>query len=474
MIKNQLLTEMDQQIGAGNTRTAIVCEDKTYSYELLYMNIEKRKMQLQEAGLREKNRVIVKVKNQIDFIEVLLAIWRLGAIPIPMSAVAEPREIENAIHEGRAHFIVSEELEQEFYKDAASVGEHLSLYQTKCSEKSEDELCDAMIYFYTTGTTGNPKCVEFSSEAFYYNIADLAESIHLTDKDTMYTPIAPYLTAALTTVILPILLVGGTLVLSSKQLPRAIFRTIKEQRVTVFFAVPYVYTLLVESHISLEEWEKTTLRLCLSSSAHLPKSTIQEFYEQTKKYIRAIYCSSEAGVITYNDSDKVEEILNSVGRCMKNVNISLLGESGQSEGEIFVQSNHLSSGYFGKEELQKEVYCADGVKTGDIARINENGYIFLLGRESSTINVAGHLVHPEEVEDVLLEMEHIKEAFVYGSENATTGEFVAAKIVTDGKKYDIEDIISFCKMRLSNYKIPRSIVHVESIDKGNYGKKRRK
>ena len=475
MKDNPLLSKIIANIEQGKDKAAIIYHDMTYSYHDLHGRINELQIRLEQLKVKRKSRVVIKIENSLEFIVILLALWQLDCIPVPLSSKTGFQEFINAVKESKANGIITKESCMEFEEEKVLLSDGLFYYNI--GSEDEDITEEAAIFFYTTGTTGDPKCVMFNQEAFYYNIADLAQAIQLSNNDIVYTPLSPDLTASLTTAVLPSLYIGATLVLSPKQLPRSIFNYIKTYRVTIFFAVPYIYELLVESNWDKGSWEKSSLRLCLSSSAYLSKTLITKYYELTGRYIRSIYCSSEAGVISYNGSEDENTILESVGTCIGDTEVYLLfknmAEHEENSGELYVKGNHIAMGYFGRLDLQKKVFTDEGVKTGDIGFIKKDGSIRLLGRVSCTINVGGHLVYPNEVEAVILEIEGIVDALVYGIKDTTIGELVAAKVVADSKKCTTKQIMSHCMSRLSSYKIPRLIEFVENLEKGNYGKKKR-
>ena len=276
------------------------------------------------------------------------------------------------------------------------------------------------------------------------------------------------LTAVLTTVVLPALYAGAKLILSEKMLPRTIINTIVEQGVTIFFAVPYIYKLLLS--VDLEKYlKKNKIRFCLSSSAVLEQNTIYSFFEKTGIVINSIYCSSEAGIIAFNDSKNIEIAMKYIGRPIGNTKVIVKSDA-TGLGEIIVKGNHVAVGYFNNRDIEKKVFIKEGVKTGDIGKMDSNGYISLVGRLSNTINIAGSLAYPEEIEKTILEIPEVEDVVVYGVKDELLGEIIAADIVVTAIEFDSNVIAQYCRKKLSNYKIPRQINFVDKIPKGHSGK----
>lgn len=152
----------------------------------------------------------------------------------------------------------------------------------------------------------------FSHEAMYRNIADLAQSLNLAPSDVCYTPVSHLITSALTTIYLPGLISGATVVIKKTFLPGAMKNVINRYRVTVLFSVPFVYAKLLESPaIDQIEWDH--VRLCLTSSSYMAPQHFVGLYEKSGKVLHSIYCSSECGVISYQASDDLTKAQSSVG-----------------------------------------------------------------------------------------------------------------------------------------------------------------
>lgn len=218
------------------------------------------------------------------------------------------------------------------------------------------------------------------------------------------------------------------------------------------------------------------VRICLTSSSFITLHQLQTFKQTTGRCIQSIYCSSEAGAISFNGCDKDEIINSTVGRSFQETTITILnGDDKEAKvdevGEICVQGNHLSCGYYRKEELWNTILTQYGVRTGDLGSVDENGFIKILGRVQDTINVGGYLVVPTEVEAVIMELDYVKDVVVYGSTDQFSGQSVSVKIVVDRDDVTSNQILEYCSDKLSNYKLPRKIEFVKELETSRYGKK---
>ena len=465
---------------------AIDYKNQEITYGMLKADLIKFVHEIENLGYQKKGKALVAISDPITYVKVLYSLWTLDYIVIPFQGKVCTREIEEAIKASDCDFIV----ENYGFHDDVRIDEtdvatsKVSIGVTYHKLKSNNDFKDnndTAIYFYTSGTTGLPKCVAFSADALWKNVFDLVEEWELSNTDVLFTPLSPLLTATLTTAVLPILMVGGKLVLTNTALPGNIIKTIRDKNVTVFFAVPYIYDLVngSVSNKSRDDWQN--VRICATSSARLNEKTYQKFYSETGKIMHSIYCSSEAGAITYNDSKSFEGGFPSVGRCFSGVEIRILSKDGAllkagECGEIYVKGSHISSGYHNRPELEKEVFKDGLVKTSDIGYLDDNGYLYITGRDSATINVSGHLVNPEEIEKLLIENPKIKDCVVYGNKSEGIGEEVAVKIVMENasETFSVDDVFKILDGKISSYKIPRKVKVVDELEYGRYGKKIRR
>ncbi|MEK4879025.1 MULTISPECIES: class I adenylate-forming enzyme family protein [Paenibacillus] len=461
--------------------TAIDYEGSTITYEELRQELEHSSEKLDLAGIRPGHRVALAVADKSAFIMLWLACWHTGAVPIPFEPVKNLPELERMHSSSHCQYLICDPIDSEGSSQLELVLRvPIFIFRTATlflqADKHSDE--DIALNFYTSGTTGPPKCVQFSHRAIYNNVMAICRGLEITANDKLLTPISPWLPATLTTVVLPALCAGATLIMSKGTMPARICEQINRKEVTILFAVPYMYTLLNESVVSSSSvaWDK--VRLCISCSAHLDAATFKDFYKLSGKSIRSLFCSSEGGAIAYNPSNEQELIRDSVGQPHLGVSIRLLDPEGHEvahgeEGEIWVSGAHISCGYYGQPELQAEVFQQGWVRTGDLGRLDEAGYLYLSGRLSDNINVGGHLVNPAEIEQVLLLHNGIKEALVYGVSDKYYGSKLIAEIVPLDAQVSADDIIRFCSARLAAYKVPRVIKWTDNIPKGRYGKKLR-
>ncbi len=462
-------------------RIALKLGDAQLTYKQLAKRVDSWSMELTALGLGPQERVLIAASEPLDFIAVWFALWRIGCIPIPLEASTAPAELARAAAESRAHRLftsIPANLEViEPVNKGATTTQPAWIHAQMNPHPAEATSSNTALFFYTSGTTGTPKCVIFDHTAMAANVISLAETINLSEIDVMLTPASPMLPATIATVVLPALCVGATLALPAQPIPGQVLRKIVSTGTTIFFGVPYLYELLAATMALRESSFWGDVRLCLSSSAFLDGHLFDKFYNLTHLPIRSVYCSSEAGACTFNNADDLMLIRDSVGRALRGVDLQIMHSSGRilssgSMGQVVVRGSNVASGYFCRPELQEEVFDEGWVKTGDLGVTDDGGYLRLIGRLSQTINVSGYLVNPREVEQVLLSHPAVAEAFVYGVKDPIMGEIIAAKVVlVKGMTLSSNDeLLSICANTLIHYKVPRYVTVVGKLPKSRYGK----
>lgn len=477
-MSKKLYDIFENVVASSPEKAAFYFANRSITYQVLQNSILECERELIRIGIEEGTKVLLQMEEPEVFACMIFSIWKLHGIYIPIEKKVTVEELNRAKEESNCDFYITVSGTSDNFKNMDGDFAFVQ-YEKIVHEKSVPCEEGTALMFYTSGTTGLPKCVTFSHDAMTNNIITVAEKMNLSTEDIFYTPLVLTLPATITTVLLPALCSGTSLFISNTQLPRVILKNISTNSITVFFAVPYMFELMIQT-MNREEYNFfANVKVCVSSSSFMKPYIFEQFYEKTGLFIHSIYCSSEAGAITYNDAKDLETIKNSVGQSLPGVQTRIyMREDVAKEneiGEIVISGANMSSGYFSRPELQKKVFLKSGVKTGDLACKDKKGFLTLHGRISDVINVAGYLVNPKEVEDLILTMDGISDVVVYGVSKDIVGEYIAAKIILeDRQQIKEQDIIKYCSQHMSNYKVPREVEFVESIQTGRYGKKVRK
>jgi len=331
---------------------------------------------------------------------------------------------------------------------------------------------DEAIYLYSTGSTGKPKRVART----HFNLTALADNhtqtVDWTEEDRILFVVPLSHTYAFGNFISAVK-VGASLYTLSEFNRNKVIDLIEKESITVFPAVPFMLSVLAETFLPKPR-DFSSLRLVISAGAPLPKEAFYKFHEKFGIYPRQLYGSTETGVISINLSDDIVGKLDSVGRPVKNVEVVIFREDGSRAdtgevGEIAVKSPSMTTGYYGLPDETEKAFRGGYYFTGDFGKIDEEGYIYIVGRKKLFINISGNKVDPREVENLLLQHPKVKEAVVLGVKDKEGNELVKAVIVPKDKT-EAREFYEFCKGRISDFKIPRIIEFRDEIPKSPTGK----
>ena len=332
---------------------------------------------------------------------------------------------------------------------------------------------------YTGGTTGVAKGAILTHGNLISNVLQAyvwIAPLSLSEQDIVVTALPLYHIFSLTANCLTFLKVGAKNVLITN--PRDTNRfidDIKNIQFTAFTGVNTLYNLLL-NHPRFKEIDFSKLKLALSGGMALQKSVSLRWTEMTKSRVLEAYGLTETSPAVTINPMYLEGYNGSIGLPLPSTDISIRDDSGKevavgSSGELCVKGPQVMPGYWNRPDETKLVFTKDGyLKTGDIARMDEEGYIYLVDRKKDMIVVSGFNVYPNEVEQVIGMHPGVLEVGIVGVADQESGERVKACIVKKNPDLTTEDIIAHCREHLAAYKIPKIIEFFDELPKTNVGK----
>jgi long-chain acyl-CoA synthetase len=468
-------------------RIAVKLDDLRLSYAELDEASARVAGLLRTKGMRPGDRVGVMLPNVPYFAVVYYGILRAGGVVVPMNVLLKEREVAYYLGDSEARILFA----WHEFADAAHPGsddanadcllvepgdfESLIARSERSPESVERGGHETAVILYTSGTTGTPKGAELTHDNLGRNVEIAIGLFGLGDDAVTLGALPLFHSFGQTCGLNATIRVGGCLTLVPRFDGGRALEVIERDRVTVFEGVPTMYGALL-NHPERERFDVSTLRLCVSGGAAMPVEVMRSFEDAFGCTILEGYGLSETSPIaSFNHPDR-ERKPGSIGTPVEGVRMKVVGEDGGElalgdVGEIVIQGHNVMKGYWGRADATAEAIRSGWFHTGDLARLDEDGYFFIVDRKKDMVIRGGYNVYPREIEEVLYEHEAVREAAVIGVPHPELGEEVAAAVVlVPGATVDEAEILDFVKAQVAAYKYPRLVWFVDELPKGSTGK----
>ena len=437
--------------------------------------------QLLRTGLEiaKGDRVGILAENGVAFLDAFFAAGRLGFILIPLNTRCTASELAQVARDCGMKALLHSERYAAAAAELCSVAPiALRLQLDDRAYAGGEEICartsckpeDLYLLLYTSGTTGTPKGVMIPHRMVAWNAYNPAASWQLsaTDVSSICTPL--YHAGAC--VSMPALfLLGGRIVLHDGFDASAVLRAIECERCTFFFGVPTIFEMLTRA----PDWpaaDLSSLRWCISGGAPLP-APLAELYRQRGLIMKQGYGLTEAGVNCFAMSaGESERKKGSIGKPMLFTQAKLAPVPGVADGvgELCLRGPHVASGYWNRPEATAQTFDTEGwLHTGDLARVDDEGFYWIAGRLKEMLISGGVNIYPAEIETALLDHPAVAAAAVVGVPDAQWGEVPAAFLVARAP-VTAEEVTVFLGQRLARYKLPRRIEFLAELPRTSSGK----
>ena len=484
-----LSSVLAQAAAEHGDRPAVRLDDLVLSYSQLRDAAGRAAALLSSVGVVPGDRVGVMLPNVPAFPIVFYGALAAGAIVVPMNPLLKSREVEHYVRDSGANVLfVWHEAAAEAAKGAAGTGTQIlevdepdlhSLLAgfapapSKADQAADDD--DAVI-LYTSGTTGTPKGAELTHANLTRN-AELAAATMLTASpgDVMMGCLPLFHVFGLTCGLNATIVSGGTLTLLPRFDAGKALEIIGRDQVTVFEGVPTMYAAMLH-HPGPAAADTSSLRTCVSGGASMPLEIMRGFEQTFGCMILEAYGLSETSpVASFNHPDR-ERKPGSIGTPLEGVEMRVVDGEGASPpagevGEIAIRGHNIMKGYWGKPEATAEAIPDGWFRTGDLAKVDSDGYFFIVGRQKDLIIRGGYNVYPREVEEALHEHQAVAEVAVIGIPHAELGEEIGAAVqLKPGATVTSEELRAFARERVAAYKYPRLVWLVRELPIGATGK----
>ena len=477
-------------------KEALVEGTERLTYKELNRRVNRLCRALQQMGLDKGDRIGILSTNRVEFVQALLAAAKLGLIVVPLNWRLTPSELAfNVTDSGTDTLLMDSGLadlaeglvSRVSLKRVVAFGENpvpgTDRYDELLASQSEDEpeigsppdLNSPHIIMYTAGTTGKPKGAVLTQGASFWNALNLNLSMDFTsaDRDLLVLPLFHIGGIGLFT--LPMLYVGGTVVLQRTFDAAHTLELLRKENISLFFGVPAVFLLLIQHpDFSAEAFEN--VRLVMSGGAPLPVDLVRRYHEKGIVLRQGFGMSEAAPSIATLSKESALEKAGSIGRAVFHLEARVVDDDMQDVvsghvGELVIRGPNLMKAYWNRPDATEEAFAGGWFHTGDLARMDKDGDLYIVERKKDMFISGGENVYPAEVENAIYENPMVAEVAVIGVKDEKWGEAGCAVVVPKpGESPTREDILDPLKGRLAKYKIPKSVVLADQLPRNAAGK----
>jgi fatty-acyl-CoA synthase len=391
---------------------------------------------------------------------LLFALARRGAILVPLNWRLTAAEHKAILADCTPRWIA---FDADFEAHARGLGVPALAGPAAGSGESVGSDADDVLIVYTSGTTGKPKGAMLTQSALLWNALNGIHAHDLSQADHVLTALPMFHVGGLNNQTLPALLAGGTVTLHARFDPGLWLADVAARKPTISLLVPAT----IQAVISHPHWDKTdlgSLRMINAGSMVVPDSLIRAFHARGVPVGQIYGCTETAPIATVLLKEDAVRKLGSAGKPAPHCEVKLV------EGEIWVRGPNVMRGYWNDPAGTAAALTQDGwFRTGDLARIDDEGYYWVMGRSKEVIISGGENIYPAELENVLADCPAIAEAAVVGVEDPRWGEAACAVIVRRAP-IDEAGVLALFRDRLARFKHPRRVVFVDALPKNAMGK----
>jgi len=443
---------------------------------------------LGERGLKPGDRVGIMLPNVAEFAVVYYGVLRAGGVVVPMNPLLKAREVAYYLGDSGARLIFAwHAFAKEARAGAARAGaepvavEPATFGDLLAAATPDDRIVDrgavdTAVILYTSGTTGQPKGAELTHANLASNTEVMCtDLINLRPTDVIFGGLPLFHAFGQTCTLNAAVASGASLTLLPRFAPGEALQILAGHRVTVFAGVPTMYVALLGCP-DRAAYDLSALRLCVSGGAAMPVEVLRGFEAAFGCLVLEGYGLSETSpVASFNHPDRPRKP-GSIGTPIRGVQMRVVDSGGQEVpqgdvGEIVIRGHNVMKGYWRRPEETAKAIPDGWFRTGDLGRVDKEGYFEIVDRKKDMIIRGGYNVYPREIEEVLYEHPAVAEAAVIGLPHPALGEEVGAAVVLKpGAGVTAEEVRDYVKAQVAAYKYPRQVWIVDALPKGPTGK----
>lgn len=469
-------------------KTAFIFQDKPVSFRSLHDLSDRLAFGLRKKGVRNGDRVAVFAPNCLEFVLTWFATVKLGAVFVPVNIMLKEREAKYILDNAEVNTLIFHQIQAEMIsrlrphlrhlRNLVTIGgpriEDAFIFNDLIQEKPPQEVMvdcqadDPATIIYTSGTTGYPKGAMITHANFDHNVRAIIKALNL-DEGMVRVSVTPLFHAmGLTVNMIAVVMLGATAVIQAKLDLDEFLRANEKYRATMVSGAPALHYMLVNdprtANYDLSSW-----KVAMSGSAPLPVEILRKFEEKFNIPMVEAYGLTE--VTTAATSNPVFGLRKpgSVGLPLSGLEVKIFNDKGEEVprgdvGEVVIKGASVMKGYYKDALATAEALKGGWLHTGDLGKIDADGYLYILDRKKDMIICSGYNVYPREIEELLHTHPDVQEAAVIGIPDPKRGESPFAFIIPRaGKNPTADEIIQFCRDNLAAYKTLKGVKFVNEF-----------
>lgn len=442
---------------------AIIKSDQTFTYENLFERAAQLSFSFLDKGINKGDYVPMFFENSLSFIQTTIALWYLGAVPVPLNTKILNEEIYTIIDDYDFKFLITDkELSLNITTEELKIicFDKLLDHSYKTNAIEFPALNDEAVVIFTSGSTARPKGVMHTFTSLINNIENGNQILNHNVNDRWLASL-PFYHIGGFQIICRSLFYGCSIIIPKSLQTIHLADAILNHNPTHISLVSTQLERLMNQDVTPNE----LLKVSLIGGGFINDDLIFESDKLGWKPFRVYGSSETASMVTAISPDEIKNKPQSAGKTFNNVEIKI-----SSESEILIKSNSLFSKYLNDEKETSEKIKNGFYHSGDLGFVDDDGYLFIEARINDLIVTGGENVNPIEVEKTLLEFPFIKEACVFSKPDKTWGQIVVAAIVVNNSSFIETSIKEMLKQKLAGYKIPKKFFFVDKLPRTSLGK----
>lgn len=439
-----LIESLERTAARWPQKAALVEDATVVSYAELLQRVNAFAEGLRAQQVLPGQRIGLAFANSVTYVALTYALWRCGVVVVPVPTECSEDEIREIIEAMQLQAIVTPKPRGE----SVSLAPDVFFTRLQPIAPPDNHGLNLAFIRFTSGTTSARKGVALSHETIQQRVVSANKALRITADDTIIwcLPMAHHF---LITIVLYIE-VGATIVLARHVTAKPFLEAVNRWNGTVLYAAPFHYSMWARDNSGMQI---PSVRLAVSTTCALPEQVAQDFAQRFNRPLVQALGVIELGLVALNTGDPRGR-RSSVGQAAGDFELRIEQPDDDGCGELAVRGPGICDAYVAPWVAREQLLRDGWFFTGDIGRVDAEGFLHLLSRKTAVINLAGRKVFPEEIESVLNQHPDVRESRVFGTTHPHLGEVVEAELVMEKPDAKLDSVRAYCREHLASYKIP--------------------